>query len=280
MPKLTLDDAAKALNDIIAPDDGIVVIHSGIWSFALKFGITTPEDVDGFIDLIASVVGERTLLMPAYNFEFPRTKVFDLTLSPPQVGILPERAWTRLGMKRTRQPMNSYFVCGPDTDAVLALPCTTAWGDDGVMGWMGRHNARLCSLGLPWEKSISYVHRCEQLAGVPYRYFKKFTGRLCDNGENLGPCTEVFFTRPMHHHIDEDWSAPFDLLERQGRVLRATSPEIPFASVLARDIEEACMRLLADDPYALVKDPAHLKEWVSSERDAELAAIDPSQRWP
>lgn len=280
MPQLTIDDAEKALKQIITPDDNVVVIHSGIWSFALKFGWTTPEAIDAFIDLIARIVGGSTLLFPAYNFDFPRTKAFDLTLSPPQVGIVPERAWKRLSMQRTRQPMNSYFVCGPETDDVLALPCTTAWGDDGVMGWMETRNARLCTLGLPWEKSISFVHRCEQVANVPYRYLKKFSGTLYDNNVELGLCTEVFFTRPMTYHIEEDWSPVFDRMETRRQIKRAENAEIPFASVLAGDVGIASEEALVNDPYALVGNSAELQNWVENERDAELAAIPAAQRWP
>ena len=56
MPQLIQKDAKRALRDIISDEDQVVVIHSGIWSFALKFGWVTPESIDGFIDLIADVV--------------------------------------------------------------------------------------------------------------------------------------------------------------------------------------------------------------------------------
>jgi aminoglycoside N3'-acetyltransferase len=279
MSRLEKLDAEIALEDIIFKDDEVVVIHVGVWSFALKFGWTTPEDIDGFIDLIADVVGDRTLIFPAYNFEFPRTGIFDLTLSPPQVGILPEQAWKRLDMKRTRQPMNSYFICGPGADEVLALPCTTAWGNDGVLAWMGKRNARICALGLSWEESISFVHRCEEAAAVPYRYFKKFTGTLYDNGEELGPCTEVLFTRPMNHMIEEDWSRVFNPMESRGQVTRAKNSEIPFASVLAEDVQDACLEVLRDDPYALAANAGDLRKWVETEREAEIASLEPNQRW-
>jgi len=279
MPDLLHQDADSALRDIIFDSDKVIVVHSGIWSFALKFGWTTPEAIDEFVDIIASVIGGRTLILPAYNFDFPRTGKFDLSLSAPQVGIIPERAWKRLGMKRTRQPMNSYFICGTDTDEVLALPCTTAWGDDGVLAWMGKRNARICSLGLTWEESISFIHRCEEIANVPYRYFKKFSGTLYDNGKELGPCTEVLFTRPFSHVIEEDWSRVFDLIASRDQVARATNPEIPFASVLADDVEKACLEILGDDVYALTANAADLRNWVETEREAEIASLEQEQRW-
>ena len=200
-------------------------------------------------------------------------------MSVPQVGVLPERAWKRLGMKRTRQPMNSYFVCGAETDEVLSLPCTTAWGDDGVLGWMGERNARICSLGLSWEKSISFVHRCEEMANVPYRYFKKFSGILYDNGQELGPCTEVLFTRPLNHMIEENWSQVFNIMEDRGLVDNAQNIEIPFVSVLANDVQQACLEVLEEDPYALASNAANLRIWVELERETEIGSLSPEQRW-
>ena len=279
MPKLLQEDAERALRDLIFDEDQVIVIHSGVWSFALKFGWTTPDAIDGFVDLIKKVVGDRTLIMPAYNFEFTRTRKFDLALSQPQVGILPERAWKRLGMKRTQQPMNSYFVCGPSVKEVLSRPCTTAWGNDGVLAWMGERNARICSLGLSWEESISFVHRCEEIANVPYRYFKKFSGTLYDNGRELGPCSEVLFTRPLKHMIEEDWSQVSNVMETRNYVSHAVNPEIPFLSVLASDVQEVCLEILAEEPYALAGNADDLRNWVRMERDAEIASLKPEQRW-
>jgi aminoglycoside N3'-acetyltransferase len=279
MPKLLPKDAEQALKDVISDEDQVVVIHSGIWSFALKFGWVTPEAIDGFIDLIADVVGDRTLILPAYNFEFPRTQKFDLSLSVPQVGILPERAWKRLCMKRTHQPMNSYFVFGAEADEVLSRPCTTAWGDDGVLAWMGERNARICSLGLSWEESISFVHRCEEIANVPYRYFKKFSGTLFDNGQELGPCTEVLFTRPLNHMIEEDWSQVFGVMGGRGLIDSAQNLEVPFVSVLAKDVQGVCLEVLEENPYALAANEADLRNWVETERESEIASLTLEQRW-
>jgi hypothetical protein len=144
---------------------------------------------------------------------------------------------------------------------------------------MGTRNARICALGLAWEESISFVHRCEELADVPYRYFKKFSGTLYDNGKELGPCTEVLFTRPMGHMIEEDWSRVFDLIESRGQVARASNSEIPFTSVLANDVQDACLKVLREDPYALAANAEDLRQWVETEREAEIASLSPEQRW-
>tara|TARA_R110001592_G_scaffold161973_1_gene394876 strand:+ start:21552 stop:22415 length:864 start_codon:yes stop_codon:yes gene_type:complete len=285
LTKLTLDDLSTALREIIPDDDEVIVMHSGVWSFALAYGWTRPEDVDPMIDILTDIIGaDRTLIMPAYNFDFYRTKQFDLVRSLPQVGVLPDRAWRRMGMVRTRQPMNSYFVVGPRSDEVVALPCTTAWGDDSVLGWMQGVNARICILGVSWEEGCSFIHRCEEKARVPYRYFKRFPGTLFDDGRKIGPCSEVLYSRPLAIMLADDWSSITDPLRASGDMLTTSNPKLHFESALSQVVYDQGMAVLEQDPYILLPTADGLRDrvraWVKNDKKAEMAALAPEQRWP
>ena len=41
-------------------------------------------------------------------------------------------------------------------------------------------NAKILILGLPYSKSITFLHHCEQAAEVDYRFLKEFTGTAID----------------------------------------------------------------------------------------------------
>jgi len=135
-----------------------LVIHSGLKGLRCGLPMRTVPS------LVLDALEGMAVIMPAYTFNFPRTGVFDLVRSKPSTGMICEA----FDGVRTPKPMNSYKFkgCYPTT------PQTTAWGGDGMMGWLIRHDATFVALGVSTLKSCSYFHFAEEKLKVPYRYFK------------------------------------------------------------------------------------------------------------
>ena len=101
------------------------------------------------------------------------------------------------GVKRTKQPIFSYSAIGPRTDQILECRCSSAWSRDSTMGLFEEINAQFLSIGLHSLLSCTYYHIAEERQLVPYRYFKKFTGQLLENGKRVGECYEIFYVKPL-----------------------------------------------------------------------------------
>lgn len=276
--KLSEQDFFNALKDAILPDDEVIVMYGGIWSFAHNFGGEVRKIPDMMLDIIEDVVGkERTLLFAGFCANhFVKHGEFDLTRTPPsESGILAKYALKRKGYVRTYQPLHSFLVRGPRAQEVLDLPCTSSWGEDSVLAWMGGVNARILALGLPLHLACSYFHKIEEELKVPYRYFKTFRGIMYDKGNIIGPCKEVKYSYSLNCLLDYDFSIITSQLYKQNAILSSQNPIVPLTSALTSDIDIACHEVFDSDHYAAVMNKKEVKEWVKNGKQAEIAALSP-----
>ena len=279
--RLRIDDYKNALHEVVCPEDEVVVLYSALWGFGHRFGMRPAALVDALIEATLETLGPAcTLLMPAFFADFPRTRRFDLALSKPYTGALPDRFHTWPGALRTRQPMDSYAAHGPLAAEVMARPCTTAWGDDSVLGWFDAVNARHVILGVPWHLSCAYCHRGEEVVGVPFRYHKRFVGTLLEDGTELGPCEETMYVRPFDVDPGLYYKPIRDRLGELNLVLESAQPDFQLQSSLSSDILLASIELLDRDPLAFVENKAAVTDWIANGRDIELVRLAPDQRPP
>ena len=277
-PRLSIADFRQCLAEVIAPGDQVVVIHSALWPFAHRFRMPSQILVGTLLDNILEVLGpNRTLVMPTYTLDFPKTGLFDLVHSRPSTGALAEAMLWRPGMLRTPKPMNSYVVWGPHATDIMALPNTTAWGKDSTMGFMERVDARYVMLGVPWYLGCSFYHLGEESMRVPYRYFKRFVGRLARGGMELGLCEETMYSRSLDVVPQFRYEAPGALLRKDGLILECSHPGIPLESARASDILRVLIRLLEEDPYAFIVNRREVERWVHCSKQEEIASLPPEQ---
>jgi len=281
MAKLTERDIHLALESVIASDDEVIVLFSGIYTFAHRFGWPVEQSPSRILAVIEEHIGSnRTLLIPTYSFSFCSAKVFDLERTETDIGAIPNAAIGRLGYFRTSQPINSYSVRGPRTEEIMSLPCTTAWGEDGALGWMEKVNAKICILGVPWGEACSLFHYAEEVCSVPYRYFKRFAGKLFRNGEYIRECHEVIYARSIKVPPKIDFQSVYPQLSKAGVIQKSTHDFIPLESAKAKDIVKITCEILEADPYAYVVNDNEVKNWVRTERSDEIALLLPGEVWP
>lgn len=281
MSRLTIEEFSQAFRSVVPESDEVIVLYSGLWAFGHRFGIRPAELVDHLIESMLEVLGpERTLIMPTYFGEFPRSKVYDLIRSRPYTGAIADRFRMWPGSIRTRQPMDSYAVCGPRAGEVLAQPCTTAWGDDSVLGWFDRVDARHVILGVPWHLSCAYCHRGEEVLGVPFRYYKRFGGALLSDGEPKGECQEIMYVRPFDVDPKLSYKPTRDRLGELGLVLESDHPDFQLQSSLSSDILEVSLQLLEANPLIFVGDSEAIRLWIASGREQEIAQLRADQTPP
>lgn len=212
-----------------------LVVHSGLGGLR---GLMPIRDVP---KAVCDALHGLAVVMPAYTFQFPKTGVFDIKRSKPSTGAICE--WFSTVATRTHKPLNSYYF----TNLAIHAPQTTAWGKDGMMGWLLENDATFVSLGVSTLKSCSYFHYAEEKLKVPYRYFKTFKGMLYNDGKHVGPCEETLFVGPRGVEYDFKAGPAINYLDANGLIERRPHMEI----IKVRDIVDAAEVMLHFDPYSL-----------------------------
>lgn len=156
------------------------IVH--VSSDILKFMCTCRKnaeifDPNIFIDSLIDKIGPTgTLIFPTYNWDFCRGETFDICKTPSQSGALGNIALKRADFRRTQHPVYSFAVSGHDMDYLCGLDNVSAFGSDSPFAYMYDKGAKSLFIGIDYKDAFTLVHFVEEKVGVPYRYFKEFSG--------------------------------------------------------------------------------------------------------
>jgi aminoglycoside N3'-acetyltransferase len=269
----------RIVSDLLDDRDDVLVLFSALWTFGHILGLSRDSGSRILATILDAIGSSRTLVLPTYTFSFAKTRLYDVLRSKPETGVLPEIGIKTNGFVRSLHPMVSHLAFGPRAQEIISCRQSTAWGNDSVMGWFETHRARIGVLGITWGQGCAFIHRAEERFGVPYRYYKRFQGRLMFDGVDQGDCSETLFARPMGVPFVRGYDAINAHIPQLNSFRHGNDAEIPAESASADEITELSIRLLADDPYYFVENANDVGAWVRNGKDDEIRAL-PSESRP
>jgi aminopeptidase-like protein/aminoglycoside N3'-acetyltransferase len=212
-------------------------------------------------ETVREVLGaDGTLLVPTYTFSFCRYEPFDVQRTPTTGGPWsPTAAFLEYfrglpGTVRSTDPIHSVAGQGPRATELLGNVAATCFGPGSVFDRLVRTGAKVCMLGLPLEEA-TVRHHSEELAQVPFRYKKLFTGRIADGGVTRKRGW-IYNVRIMADNGYPD-GRRLERLARQEGVCRAAA--LGGGEVLAVDAaayHALALRALERDPWFTARGPA------------------------
>ncbi len=162
-------------------------LHSGdgvLCHSALQY-LGTPENgLDTYFSALDAVLDVKeetaagTLAVPTFNFGFARGEAYDPQNTPSKgMGTLSEYIRMHPRACRTTHPMHSLAVIGKYRNELCAIDTLSAFDAGSVFERMLELDFKLLLLGADIQ-AVTMVHYSEQRAGVPYRYWKDFSGEV------------------------------------------------------------------------------------------------------
>jgi aminoglycoside N3'-acetyltransferase len=116
------------------------------------------------------------LAMPAFNFGFARGQAYDPAATPSEkMGALAEFFRRQPGVLRTPHPLQSLAVAGRHAADLAGRDTPGAFDPGSAWERLLELDFKLLLLGADIQAASIY-HYSEQRAGVPYRYWKEFSG--------------------------------------------------------------------------------------------------------
>jgi aminoglycoside 3-N-acetyltransferase len=171
-------------------------------------------------DLLASfieAVGPTgTLLMPLFNFDFPKGIRFDIRSSPSQMGALTEAARLHPRAVRTGHPIYSFAVIGAEAERYRGIENFSGYGADSPFAMLHRGGGRIAVLDLPDVQSMTFYHYVEQCNEVPYRFHKVFEGEYVGADGVVAVRRFGLFVRDTDKGVQTDVDPMGELLWKRG----------------------------------------------------------------
>ena len=275
---ITERDFLNSFDEIIDSKDKIIVIYSGIWSFIskIKFKIKRNDEIPKkILELIEKKVGKkRTLLLPSFSGkEFQKKKLFNLDKSlDKENGILSKVALDR-NYLRTRQPIHSYLAFG-NINEIKKLKLETSWGKNSILEFLSKKNARICNLGLPWNKGCAYLHRFEEIYNVPWRYHKKIEGKILKNNKIIGNCYEKKFCSSKNSILKYDFNPFVKIIKKSKSFRKSKNSEFIFESIKTSCLDKIGKSFFKRNPWIIVKNKKKTKNWIRFDKKKELSSSE------
>ena len=214
--------------------------------------------LDSHIAVLRDAAGDRPLWLPAFNYDFPRTGVFDVRESESQLGPIPERFRVQTAEWRTPIPIFSIAGIGHGSQPQWGF-LTDPFGEDSIFADLVRSDGVLLYYGDTFHYN-TLVHYAERGAGGPvYRYDKIFPGRvIMADGTSVEGSLD-YHVRPMGTGLDYDWPRLLDEALAAGVCRRLEgAPEVLAAS--ASKLNDLWLHSVKRDPFALLD--AKTREWA------------------
>jgi aminoglycoside 3-N-acetyltransferase len=234
--------------------------------------------LDSHVALLREISNGRSLIAPAFNYDFPRTRLFDVNNDPVQVGPVPEQFRTTAAEWRTHVPI--FSVCGIGKDPGLPWgEMTDPFGPESIFAWLVANDAVILYYGGTFHYN-TIVHYAERLTGGPlYRYDKIFSGDVRTESGSVEHGSLNYHVRPLGTGLDYDWDRLLEEALTAGVCRRLESnPQILAAS--SRELCDLWTTAMQRDPLALLD--AATRAWVAPKlnglgRRFEIGDFEPKQ---
>lgn len=203
--------------------------------------------------LRAAVGQSGTLLVPTYTYSIGSGALFDVQETPSAVGEFTEFFRKQPGALRSADPMLAVAGQGPRALELLTALPKTCYGDGSVYERLRRTDAKICNIGVGLYYA-TFRHHIEELAEVPFRFKKDFTGQV----RAAGVVREERWTYSCAPRLPccAPLGLPLEKLCRQAGLVRAAP--VGWSEVVcigARDYFDFGLARLKEQPWLTAKGP-------------------------
>ena len=245
----------NALRGLVAEGTTLVVIHSSLARLRVSPNRVVWDVVAAIDDLVERGM---TVAVPTFTFSFCGSGLYDHLLSKSEVGILGDALLKREGARRTVHPIYSFAVIGDLSDRLCACANTTTFGDDSIFAEFERHDALIVMLGCDWKNATPF-HRYEEIANVPYRYFKDFTGIIRHSPEER-PIAARMFVRDLFVDAKNNFDPLVETLRARDEVRSAVIGDALVEAASLGAIGQVAREQLARKPWSYVGNRGQAKK--------------------
>jgi aminoglycoside 3-N-acetyltransferase len=201
-----------------------------------------PVALSSAIEWLENLAGDRNLVLPTYNYDFPFSNICDPISDRCQVGAIPEFARQLEGWNRTPAPVFSHTSRGP-----MNFSETNPFGSESLFGILDRAGGQIALVGVGC-RNLTFLHYVEELAGVSYRYQKTFKGKIKIK-DNWEVTESSWHVRPKNFGLEYDFDGIQSLLIEKG-ALRQIHPQVLMGN--SSEIRDLLLHSMSKDPLYLL----------------------------
>ena len=203
-------DVANALKKAGIKNGDTLMVHADLARFGKLGEITDKKEFANiFIDAFLKVIGKNgTLIVPTFTYSFCNNEVYDKENTPSKAGLFTEELRIRKGAFRSLHPIFSVAAVSKRAKELTSNLSKNSFGKGSIYDRLSKiKNSKYVIFGVDYF-SCTQIHYIEEKLKVPYRYVKKFKGKIKDNNKIYDDEYEYYVRR-----LDQDSTPSFDKIE-------------------------------------------------------------------
>ncbi len=171
-----------------------IILHSDVFKLGFfKTKLSYSENLELIHDLILDVFHDFQIVVPTFNYDFLHSKIYDVKKDKSQVGALNEFFRKKYISNRTHTPVFN-VITTKKTSQIKKNSCNDPHGSKSFYNVAYQNKYDIIFLG----KFIpSMAHYVERKISVPYRYEKKFSGKIINYKGNIYSTIIKYNVRPL-----------------------------------------------------------------------------------
>ncbi len=218
------------------------------------------------IDTLLEIIGPQgTLIMPTFNYDFLKGTPWDIRTTPSQMGVLTEIVRKDPRAKRMFHPIYSMAAIGKHAYELAAHTSNDCFGETTIFSKFREWDAKILIIGLAYSKSITFLHHCEQMAGVDYRFLKEFKGSAIDTQGKPHDVAYTMFVRNVDRGVVLDFEPIGALLDSE--VVNIRKIGLGDTRLMkCKDVFDVAVQAMKAHPGPglsyIIETPERAKDWI------------------
>lgn len=246
--RINTKELSHKIKQLIGTNTKFLVIHSSLFHFKVNPHFLKWD----LLNVLRNLAKEGlTLAIPTFTFSFTKTGVFDPLQTASEVGMLGDWTQELNDAQRTHHPLYSFSVLGDHSQRLLDASHASCFGKNSIFDFFDKNDTAIMMFGCDWSYCTQF-HYYEEVMKVPYRYQKKFQGKLIFHNQEKQICTEMF-VRDLKLNIHNDFTKIEQRLRSSGHVNSDTFLGGTIEIAKVQSIRESAIELLKNDLFSLVK---------------------------
>ena len=194
-----------------------VFIHSNLAFFGKpNFRIKNNSLEKTFLEQILAIIGKKgNLIVPTFTYSFCKNKIYDPNKFKTDMGIFPEYILTRKNSLRSLDPIFSVCVIGDKKNYYTDVDHNNCFGPNSFWAKFLKNSGNI--LGLNFGSACTIFHYFEKKIGVPYRFDKKFSGKIKVKNK-LVKEEVIFFCRKLRDKFSEQNFLPLEKITHKTKI--------------------------------------------------------------
>lgn len=178
MKSYTLAQIQAVLQGLNLQGNQTLLIHSALQNFGILQGEAIARIPKIWLHSLLELTSAHNLIVPTFNYDFPKSHCEDLRFQQSKIGILNEE-FRKIAPLRSTHPMFNFCGFGKNAETIIQ-PATlesNPFLQTSVFHRLFSENALMLFLGIDLRVCTFMVY-VEAMCGVKYRFFKPFLGEV------------------------------------------------------------------------------------------------------